>query len=594
VTFRVDGVWDIETASWDRFVVGQSVSSSGERFVSWDEDTFARHLLSQSGSWYAHAGGRFDAIWLLDWIHRHGIAASVQLRGAGILALRVGAFEARDSFALAPMSLAKLAPLGGAAKIDLALPCECGTACGGYCALGGILDRGGPTPRERATVETYLGADCDGLRAALDALAVFAAGESIPLGLTIGGTAWATARGWLALDAAPPELARYRRLRGAYYGGRTEVFCTQAASGHRYDIHSSYPAALSRVALPVGPGQLRDGVIASRYFAAGRPCIVAAQVVVRESDVPPLPYRATDRLLYPHGPVQGVWTSHELAHAIEAGAVVRRIAWGHVWDESSPFLAPFAERVWALRAAAAAEGTAAGRARAAWCKWLANSLTGKLAQRPENESLRFLPSVGRAPPELDDGETILRVTSGGVWATRESVRVSSCAHVQLAAWLTSEARCELHRQLVHARGRLYCDTDSVYAGHELTRRGGNELGEWGHEGALTDWRALAPKVYRYTDPETGEVQVRGKGLSGLDGPGFAALEAGEAWTVTRGVDGVRTALQRAGVTGNLFRRRAVTRKLRGEFGWCGGRELQEGEVTTRATTVARYTETRDA
>jgi hypothetical protein len=594
MTFRVDGVWDIETASWDRFVVGQAISATGERFTSWSEDDFARHLLAQSGCWYAHAGGRFDAIWLLDWLHRHGVPATVRLRGAGILSLTVGALEIRDSFAIAPMSLAKLAPLGGAQKIALSLPCECGTDCGGYCVLAGILDRGGPSSRERATVEAYLSADCDGLRAALDALASFAAGQGIPLGLTIGGTAWGTARAWLGLDAAPPDLARYRRLRGAYYGGRTEVFATEAAAGHRYDIHSSYPAALSRTALPVGPGQLRDRVIASRYFAAGKPCILAAEVEVPESDVPPLPYRATDRLLYPHGPVTGCWTSHELRHAVSCGAVVRRVAWGHVWDEESAFLAPFADRVWGLRAAAAAEDTAAGAARAAWCKWLANSLTGKLAQRPENESLRFLPSIGRAPPELDDGETILRVTAGGVWATRESVRVSPCAHVQLAAWLTSEARCELHRQLVHASARLYCDTDSVYSGHELSRRVGDALGEWGHEGALSDWRALAPKVYRYTDPDTGKVAVRGKGLSGLDAAGFAALETGEAWTLQRGVDGVRTALQRAGVTGSLFRRRSITRRLRPETGWCGGRELQEGETTTRATTVARYAKRDDA
>lgn len=590
MTFRVDGVWDIETASWDRFVVGQAVSASGERFTSWSEDDFARYLLGQSGCWYAHAGGRFDAIWLLDWCHRNGVAADVRLRGAGILSMVVGGFEARDSFAIAPMSLAKFAPLGGEQKIALALPCECGTDCGGYCALAGILDRGGPSPKERATVETYLGADCDGLRAALDALAAFAAGQGIPLGLTIGGTAWATAKSWLGLEAAPDDLARYRRLRGAYYGGRTEVFAARAPAGHRYDIHSSYPAALSRTALPVGPGQLRDRVVAARYFAAGKPCVLAAEVEVPESDVPPLPYRASDRLLYPYGPVSGVWTSHELRHAVECGAVVRRIGWGHVWDETAPFLAPFADRVWALRATAAAEGTAAGSARAAWCKWLANSLTGKLAQRPENESLRFAPSDGRSPPELDDGETVLRVTSGGVWLTRESVRVASCAHVQLAAWLTAEARCELHRQLVHASERLYCDTDSVYAGHELTRRVGHELGEWGHEGALSDWRAIAPKVYRYTDPSTGKVAVRGKGLSGLDADGFAALENGEAWTVARGVDGVKTALQRAGVTGNLFRRRNVTRRLRGKFGWCGGREVTEGSETTRATTVARYNE----
>lgn len=597
MTLNVAGVWDIECGDWDRFLCGEALSIDGEALVSWDADDFADWMFSRKGIWYAHAGGRYDALWLLDVAIRRGLRWEARCRGAGLLSVKIGDLEVRDSFALVPMGLAKCSAMGSARKLELHLPCmgpPCREKdCAGYCQLGRIA-REGPSRAERRTIERYLHADCEALLSMLDSLEHRAAALGINLGLTVGGTAWKTAKRWLDLPDCSHSLGTYERIREAYYGGRVEGFRTFADSGHGADIHNAYTAALTRVHLPEGPGAPALPRAASRYFAAGKPCIVSCDVRVPETNIPPLPFRHPDRLLYPHGRFSGCWTSVQLQHAVEHGVVIERVTGGYVWETARPFLREYAEKVWGMRASHIAmctctrEDKKAGRACygcafGGWFKWLANSLTGKLAQRPEHESLVFKPNT-----EWGDGVPLRKFRSGSLWPV-ERVRVDACAHVQLSAFLTSENGCELHRQLLHAPDPYYTDTDCVKGRTKLTRRMGPGLGEWGDEGAFTDWRLLACKVYSYTD-EKGEKVVRGKGMSGLDADGFTRLAAGDEWASDRGVEGMRTAVRKYGTedNGSIFARKHMTRSLQNIPGWIGGRIHDERTGLTRPCTVEEY------
>jgi hypothetical protein len=571
----VAGVWDIETSDWSTFVVGQATSIDGETFVSWDEDTFFTYLLTLRGVWYAHAGGTFDSIWLVDNACRRGIKWSAMMRGAGLLSVTIGKAEFRDSFALIPMSLEKASKMGAHTKIGLSLP-------DGYEGLSRKLNAA-----EKRAVEEYLDADCQALLSLLDTIGHGCESRGIDLKLTVGGSAWATARNWLNLPKSKHTHARYAIIRQGYYGGRTEVFRTHAPTGQRYDIHSSYPAALARVALPYGEPVRIDGRGAGAAYANGKEGIFSADVYVPMStSIPPLPVRTDARLLYPIGDITGVWTGLELRRAEENGAKIERVRWAYVFPKSAPLLAPFAERVWKYRADSAASKTPDGDAWAAWFKWLANSLTGKLAQRPEKEGIRFEPVGPSGVPALEEHERRIQSTPTGAFITTETSRIDACAHVEWSAYLTAEARTELGAQLRHAPTPLYCDTDSVYARETLTRRVGDELGEWGHEGELRDWKALAPKVYRYEDPKKGKIVVKGKGLSALTDTGFAAIEAGEKWRVDRGVSTLKTSL-RHGTGEALFRRKLLERGLHPVKGWVGGRILHE-DGSTSATTLENY------
>lgn len=578
---RVAGVVDIECANWDRFVCGQILTRTGERFTSWDESAFFAALAAREGCFYTWAGGRYDILWAIDCAVRHGMPWSARMRGSGVLSATLGKLEMRDAFALVPMSLAKAAPLAGRdlGKLAFPLACECSKRCEGYCVLARPL-----SPAERAKVEEYLDRDCDVTLAVLDALESRCVALDIRLTLTVGGSAWKTAKKWLDLPSASHSLARYSKIREGYYGGRVEVFRPRAPSGHRYDIHSSYPAALSRTALPVGPSTFLDGSLAASHFASGRAGIFGADVIVPDCYVPPLPVRQTERLIYPIGPLSGVWTGIELRRAVDCGASVERVRWCFGWRHEEKVLAPFAERVWQHRDAAMREGTASGDAWGAWFKWLANSCTGKFAQRPEHAQLHFAPLLASgAPPMLEHDTVVIGNRDGGVYYRTMRSGVDACAHVEWAAHLTADARAsELLAQLHAASEPLYCDTDSVYSVGEQTRRIGDGLGEWGYEGALSDWQALAPKIYRYFDGA--KWKVKGKGLSGLTSEGFDALAKGDAWTVDRGVEGLRSALAKGG---RLFRARSLTRSLAPVDGWVGGRIL-DGSNDTRPPTVAEY------
>lgn len=605
MSLKLAGVWDIECARWDRFVVGRWLDTDGRSETHWSEEAFADAMLAKEGRWYAHVGGKYDALWLLDHACRRGMIWSARLRGSMVLSVKIGKLELIDSFALIPMKLEKAAALGGAVKKATGLKCECGKKnCKGFCVLERPLSLA-----ERSQVEDYLEGDCYSLLRALDALGKRAHDAQIDLRLTIGSTAWATAKAWLDLPKSNHTLGRYKTLREGYYGGRTEVFRTRAESGHSYDIHSSYPAALAVVALPEGEGKTRDAVHAAHDFESGLEGIFCADVRVdRHTDIPPLPHRVEERLLYPVGPIDsGTWTGLTLRHALEHGAKIERMHWAYTYASARPVLAPYAERVWRMRADAAAKSeeikTRGGdplsaeteKQWAAWYKWLANSLTGKLAMRPEHGSLDFVPADERCP-ELEDDLNIIAVTGHGAYVEHEHVRVDPCAHVQWAGYLTSYASRELHLQLLHARLPIYCDTDGAKAVHPMTRRLGDELGEWGYEGPFTKWKALAPKLYSYLD-KSGDRIVKGKGMSGLDGEGFDGLAAGEAWAIDTGVEGMRTRLQQTDVrrpsarneTASLFKRRELSRSHKPIRGWCGGRELDVGGTVTRPTTIARFT-----
>lgn len=588
MTIRVDGVYDIECADWDRFRCGEILFASGERIVSWDEDTFYDELRALDGVFWAHSGGRYDALWALDRAFDRGDCPKMTPRGAGLMSLRIGNVTLCDSAALWPDKLATVAKLGGTPKLELSLPCICGRACGGYCYLSRKL-----TPRERKTVETYLHGDCESLLHALCELRDRAAADGISLKPTVGASAWATAQSWLDLPSCAHDLGTYRQIREGAKGGRVEVFGMEADSGERGDIHASYPAALSRVALPEGEPTERDGKSAARAFSRGAIGIYQARLFVPECWVPPLPTREDDRLLYPWGEIAGAWTSYELAYALECGARILGFDGAITWPRSSTWLQPYASRIWSLREQHAASRYEPDRAYAKWLKWAANSLTGKLAQKPESDVYEYIPTTPGHVPEAEDGDAVLRVTSHGRVLAWEQTRIGACAHVEAYAFLTAFARCEHHRQMLAAGdGLLYGDTDSVYSRERVTRRAGDALGEWGYEGPMTDWSALSPKLYRYRcggaphckDHALPEWHVRGKGLPGLTPEGFDALEAGESWVIERGVRGFRDAMRNADA---LFTRKRLERSVRQVPGWCGGREVSR-DGRTMPTTVARY------
>jgi len=271
-----------------------------------------------------------------------------------------------------------------------------------------------------------------------------------------------------------------------------------------------------------------------------------------------------------------VWSHIELQHAVDCGATVEEIYTAVVWSKETAQLAQYANRCFDLRDRLP---DMQKKALGIWLKFLANSLTGKLGQSPDNRIVVL-------GDYADDPGYQLVGTSPWVWY-RETWRIPNCAMVHWAGTLTARARVELHKQIMHAGDSwVYSDTDSCFAMKRLTRNIGEGLGDWAYEGEGRRWSAKAPKVYAYHDMKKGESVAHAKGVPGAKDGDTIAMDVwcdyveGKKISSDRGVKSLLIASRGE----RLFERRRLTRSLHVSKEWCGAR-LRDGNLT-RAPNVS--------
>lgn len=619
VGIDVDFIFDIETESWDKFTVGGLLDVKEDIFFWYpasEEENYAKHLLGLDGTLWAHNGGRFDTLWLAEWIRRLGLKAEVFASSARITLLKCNNVQVRDSFALVPLALSDAAGIAGLSKLATGLPCICNRDCGGYCSI----KRQGMAPDEFNRLVKYLEQDCRADAAVLQRLEEYARQKDLDLRGTIGASAWATARRRYNLPDAKWDSAHYALARKGYYGGRVQVFRPLVNfEAHSYDINSAYPDALARIELPVGKPTISDDP--SEDFLNGWPGIYTATVFVPpHMHIPPLPWRSrTGRIHYPIMRFTGTWTELELKDAVNNhGVEILQFGPSIIWPRTEPVLKAFAKEGWALRAEAG-KASSLGK----WCKWFLNSLTGKLAQKPETETcfidgdyentcpanglchgaLCGLSTIGCCPHRCMGTCTTARPigkAGSGIWATRK-YRIPTNGFVQWAAYLTSATRIKLGNQLrddnAYGLTAVYTDTDNAVTTSPRTDGIGDEgtLGAWLFEGRrlgtyITDdggylefipaFEALGPKMYRmrteFPDKKGNHVKVRAKGISE---PDWNLLKAHLPVTMARGVQQFRTAAR----GDRLFEIKKLSRRLNYDGIHYGDRAIDrdyfDGEVT---------------
>lgn len=554
------GYLDIETADWSIFVVGATLKNGVVKTVWHDADAFREWLFAAPNvEWRAHNGGRFDFIFVLEYAQRNGLEIKTTMRGASILKASVGSISFVDTCALAPVSLAKFAKCAGQTQkgeFD-------------YSKIEPGMDRHSALGKE---LEDYLHRDLFALRDAdLDWRRVLLEVGQVEPSLTLGGTAWKSAAKYAAhcgedVDV-PMSIENYADGRAGYYGGRVEVFRQFAPIAYTCDRNSSYPAALVNQRVPVGRrtwGRTldKDGTIWAR-------------VKVPDTNIPPLPIRLKGkRLAFPVGEFDGCWTAIELRNAIERhGTKLLKIYRSRNAERTTDALAGWCSRVWKARESMPAWN--------ALLKLFANSLTGKLAQQPERETLGFsnvlaLPSESKllTPPD----------SRGFVWFAKSKLQVSPCARPEWSAYLTAEARIELLAQLSSiGDSAVYSDTDSVFATREIARNIGTGLGQWKDEGRISEFAAYGPKFYKY-DKSDGTQISKAKGMSGLTREGFDRLVSGESWELRRGVESIKSTIRRVGIA--AFAARTSVKGSHRNERWVGAR-LAGANGRTRPATLSQ-------
>jgi hypothetical protein len=531
---------------------------------SWEkEKEFSQAILETEGDVWAHAGGSYDHKWLLQSTKDDGTRWDISVAGSRIISARRGGLRLLDSNALVKISLRDFTKGLGVQKSSHGLQCitpeVCGNECGGFCRFHRKMPR-----QEFERVREYLRADCESLRGAMQRLQSYGEEHDIDLTPTVGGSSWANAKRWCGLPDAELTLDEHLFARKGYYGGRVQIFRPQAESGNRYDINSSYPYALSVLELPWGRAYKRCGNYASSEFNAGREGFISARVHVPEVWIPPLPVRLWDRIAYPTGEIEGVWACSELRNAVALGTRILEIKEGLFWPETRRVFQPWVYKLWQLRKM---DRHGKSGPLGTFLKFYLNSLTGKLGMKPALKQYILNPKTPQKNWEdvgsgvwSYDGPMVQK--RNGKW-----VAGNACCHVEWAAYITAFGRIRwLHQAMAGNNDMVMGDTDSVFCTGVRTEELGDELGQWQYEGGFRDFKAIAPKFYRFIpDAQEGIPQftVKSKGVGKREAGSFDQLFSRGAQTFrTRGMAGFKWASRH----GSLFQRNEGSKTISQGYG----------------------------
>lgn len=348
--------------------------------------------------------------------------------------------------------------------------------------------------------------------------------------------------------------------RDFFFGGRTEVLSPYAKPSEseeiKYlDVCSLYPTICSFAMLPIGHPIMYFGSqcelrrlspsVADSYFG-----YVRCRVIPNKNDVLGLLPSKLDsgKLVFNLNEKIGMWFTEEIYLAMQCGYVITEIYEVHHFDadnRSDTLMRGYMESFltlkqesegWKKLGASSENPTeeeqdrileelfeangGIGRAKKEnvkknpvlrqVSKIFLNCLWGKFCQRRKAEFFSELTSYKdyeavMSTPEVND--MVFRQMSPGRWRVKYTkpdfmLPANPRYNIYLAAGVTAQARCYLHRQMLKIGPErvLYCDTDSIIflfpkSGPKLTGIG---LGQWTdeHPGeVIIDFMAIAPKCY---------------------------------------------------------------------------------------------------
>lgn len=489
----------------------------GLSYLDWKGGNCLEHLLQYilrkeyAGSFiYAHNGGGFDYLHMLPcFMALDDYDISIIPVASTIQALKVqrGRFvwTFLDSYKLIPTGLEK------AAK-----------------ALGADVNKEEgfdyATHEDDPRWREYLERDCRSLYSVLEKFHGIIEDElGGEVGMTLASTSMKTfRRGYLS---RPIERATHTHAmaREGYYGGNTQMFLRKAEKLHYYDINSSYPAAMMQP-VPVSYLGKLDGK-PSAMIRSGALGMVRARVHwSADFPYPSLPYRTPQKLIYPAGDFEGVWSSEELEYAEVLGADVQWLE--GEWYHTAAVFSDYMTKLYAYRDKLSPSYSEPVSYVA---KLLANTLYGKFGQNPIRERIIITSGdedypIDARPASDDDDCRIFYVSEE-----------SDADYIipQIAAVITARARVKLHTyiMLAHEAGGLvaYVDTDSIFTTADLSEHCSPVLGALKDEGKGCTFTGhfIQPKLYKLVNEQTSEVKVAMKGFRNRTEETFNRARDGE-------------------------------------------------------------------
>lgn len=393
----------------------------------------------------------------------------------------------RDTYALMPEKLAKLAGLAGMPKLDIGL------------ASGVTFDADNSEHME------YLERDIVMLSKAYTGYCnnLYDTYQIGPA-RTAGSTAVRAFRRTMKAPYFRQRTEIENLARNGYYGGLTFLrTINPMANTIKIDANAMYAASMRRYGVPVRAGSYTTKEVAHRPGIYN--CRVHAGDNVTFTFVP---YRNKNNILWPKGKYNTVLPSITIDLARRYGYEIEVID-GYYFDGIEYIFDDFINGCETLERQQKERNTGAYIV----YKILRNSLYGKFAQRAENKSyhLTEIPPETAFPVIDNSGKFV-----PNLWQETNSQEYGYFMPLW-AAWITAGARAILTEMVYNLGPENVCygDTDSIVVSTDALANSditfGNMYGEWKIEKGYRVFQALAPKLY-YGITDDNEIELKHKGI----------------------------------------------------------------------------------
>lgn len=306
-------------------------------------------------------------------------------------------------------------------------------------------------------------------------------------------------------------------FREAYYGGRCEVFVSRLEKRllYYYDINSMYPfVMLMDMPDPATFKEIHNYKVSDfPEFLKRYEGMAEITVEVPESlDIPVLPFRKSNKLLFPAGQMRGKWCFPEIRLALEKGYKINCIHQIIVGDRmKSPFMGyvNYFSQMKVKASKKNKKGKHNDPVMREFAKRMLNSLYGKFAQRnPLQDKYIY---IGDMSEKDIPNKTICRLIPETRVLEYRDVKKERARQtvVAWAAYITSYSKCLLYSFL--DENSYYCDTDSVFMSKKLPddQVDDSEFGKMALEDTAIEHYFADPKKYAYRSEDGFKVKMKG-------------------------------------------------------------------------------------
>lgn len=516
-------VCDIEVAHWTRFlVIGHYDGKKFRHFKrlhkyfdflfnepymelgpKWDNGVIIQPRLT--GAWqmrkhgmrrivYAHFGGKFDFMFLLDHIFFKSDYEIREIipRGSSLLCFElVKEAVYKDDVEIEPEKV--IIFRDSAALLPFGLKSLCENFHVDHLKLDIDYTR---IKKVTAKLVRYLMHDCKGLYEVIEKYYGWDLIKKAGPSFTIAGQAMKVLRTMIdePIMSLKPRVDQF--VRGAYYGGRTEMFKPLFDGGKQggrikcFDVNSLYPTMMRNHEYAIAFDCFTD------KYCPNRLGVYDAEVEVPDTMwVPPLgvvhKVKGQEKFIFPTGRFQGRWTTQEIEYARGLGVKIIRTGRGALFHSGGHFFERYVDTLYEIR-----QRTDPDSVDNVLAKLLLNSCYGRFGLILERENVVLDRGQVGVRPFMQLTDRKKRIIS----LVKEPKILRTFTNVMVACAVTSNSRIHMHKIYTQCgRNLYYTDTDSIFTSRNL--KSSKNLGGLKQEYSAGTACFLLPKTYIMDDVE---------------------------------------------------------------------------------------------